>query len=63
MTLLHTAIRVSDIESNVAFYDDLIGFEVVRSRRTTERETSSSATRIHPSTTTPLFSSLNPTNR
>ncbi|WP_247004286.1 VOC family protein [Halosolutus gelatinilyticus] len=34
MTLLHTAIRVSDVESNVAFYDELVGFEVVRSFET-----------------------------
>lgn len=36
MTLRHTAIRVEDIESNVAFYEDLLGYEVDRSFETDE---------------------------
>lgn len=30
MTLFHTALWVSDIEASVAFYEDLLGYEVVR---------------------------------
>ena len=30
MTLRHTAVRVEDIEGSVAFYEDLLGYEVVR---------------------------------
>jgi len=31
MTLRHTAVRVEDIERSVEFYEDLLGYEVVRS--------------------------------
>jgi len=30
MTLRHTALRVEDIEASVAFYRDLLGYEVLR---------------------------------
>ena len=30
MTLRHTAVRVEDVERSVAFYEDLLGYEVVR---------------------------------
>jgi lactoylglutathione lyase len=31
MTLRHTSLPVSDVEETVAFYEDLVGYEVVRS--------------------------------
>lgn len=30
MTLLHTALWVSDIEASIAFYEDLLDYEIVR---------------------------------
>lgn len=31
MTLRHTALRVADVDASVAFYEDLLGYEVLRS--------------------------------